>query len=344
MELIMGYTRILTIDGGGIRGIIPAQILVVLEKMLQKYSNRQDASIGDYFDLIAGTSTGGILTSIYLCPDKNNPSKTKFRAKDAVSLYCENGNDIFSNSIIRKFLTLFGILRPTYSPKQLEATLDKYFEGTRLSELYKPCLITSYDIKKHSTVFFNKLSAIKSDNHDFLIKDVARATSSAPTYFPVAKINSINQLDYSLIDGGVFANNPALCAYAEASKLDGNPTIEDMLILSLGTGAFSSEYDYKKAKTWGKIKWVIPLINILMSGESETVDYQLKTLFKSINKPDNYLRINPSLRGYGNGVYEMDNACKDNIELLKKIGFDTANSYFYELDRFSRLLVSNNLK
>jgi patatin-like phospholipase/acyl hydrolase len=144
---------------------------------------------------------------------------------------------------------------------------------------------------------------------------------------------------YSLIDGGVFANNPALCAYAEASKLYGNPTIENMLILSLGTGSYQSEYKYEKVKNWGKIQWAVPLIKILMSGVSETVDYQLRVIYKSMNKQDNYLRIQPSLDRKDKSVYDMDNALPQNINLLKKIGADTANDYFTKLDSFARILV-----
>lgn len=336
--------RILSIDGGGIRGIIPGQILVVLEKLLQKYSGLADAKIADYFDMIAGTSTGGILTSIYLCPDKINPKRAKYSAADAVQLYTQNGRFIFNTSFFHKFFNLFGLFKPLYSADMLEELLNNYFGKVKVSELVKPCLITSYDIKSHSAIFFNKLSAIKNNNHDFLLKDIARATSAAPTYFPVANIKSINYLAYSLIDGGVFANNPALCAYAEASKLGTSTNLNDMLILSLGTGAYGSEYKYRNATNWGRIEWVIPIINVMMSGVSETVDYQLNVLFKSINKSDNYLRINPSLMGFGRSVYEMDNASTQNINLLKKIGCDTADAYFTRLDNFAKMLVHEQMK
>jgi len=90
--------RILSIDGGGIRGILPGQLLVELEKKLQTISGNSSARIADYFDMIAGTSTGGILTCLYLYPDKKNPSRPLFTAKEAVDLYLENGGGGFIRS------------------------------------------------------------------------------------------------------------------------------------------------------------------------------------------------------------------------------------------------------
>ena len=378
----MSMTRILSIDGGGIRGIIPGQILVTLEKLLQKHSNRKDARIADYFDLIAGTSTGGILSIIYLCPDHNNPGKPKFTAYDAVRLYSEHGHFIFKSSVLQRFLSLFGLIGGKYSSKNFDLLLNDYFGDAKLSDLLKPCLITAYDVRTHSTVFFNKMNAAHSYRRDFLLKDLARATSAAPTYFPAANIHSIASVqsnssnpaitarsfitsifpesprdskasasplykattsNYSLIDGGVFASNPTLCAYTEATKLDGNPGIEDMLILSLGTGAFKPDPQNKNVANWGILQWAIPLFNIIMSGVSETVDYQINLLYKSLNKSDQYLRIQPSLKGLGKNIHEMDNTTPSNISLLKKIGIDVSNSYYTKLDNFAKLLVFHEM-
>ncbi|MEG0387452.1 MAG: patatin-like phospholipase family protein, partial [Niameybacter sp.] len=76
--------RILSIDGGGIRGIIPATILVAFESYLKQYSGNSETTIADYVDLIAGTSTGGILTALYICPDPKNPTKSRFSAQEAL--------------------------------------------------------------------------------------------------------------------------------------------------------------------------------------------------------------------------------------------------------------------
>ena len=94
--------RILSIDGGGIRGIIPGQVLVALEKRLKGLSDDPTARIGDYFDLIAGTSTGGILTCLYLCPHPDQPTRPRFSAEEAVALYFERGAKIFDIPIWHK--------------------------------------------------------------------------------------------------------------------------------------------------------------------------------------------------------------------------------------------------
>jgi uncharacterized protein len=363
----MSMTRILSIDGGGIRGIIPGQVLVTLEKLLQKHSNRKDARIADYFDLIAGTSTGGILSLIYLCPDNANQVKSKFTAGDAVKLYSEHGGFIFKASALQRFLSLCGLISGKYSTKNFELLLDHYLGDAKLSDLLKPCLITAYDVRTHHTIFFNKMNAVHTNRRDFYLKDIARATSAAPTYFPTANISSIPYIrptpsmtfmpsippksprnsissppttNYSLIDGGVFANNPTLCAYAEATKLDGNPGLEDMLFLSLGTGAFEPDTLNNNIPNWGVLQWALPLFNIMMSGVSETVDYQISQLYKSLNKSDQYLRIQPSLKGLGKAIHEMDNTSDSNIVLLKKIGIDISNSYYTRLDNFAKLLVA----
>lgn len=100
--------RILSIDGGGIRGILPGQILVRLEELLQEHDPQ--ARLADYFDFMAGTSTGGILACLYLFPDSEHPGRPLFSAKDAVDLYLERGDDIFDISLWRKIRSDAGTL------------------------------------------------------------------------------------------------------------------------------------------------------------------------------------------------------------------------------------------
>ena len=176
-------TRILSIDGGGIRGIIPGQILVALEEKLRKKVKDPDARIADYFDLIAGTSTGGILACAHLCPDPKKPSRPKFDAQQVVGLYLERGDEIFSIPTFHKLKTLNGTSDEKYPSAELEDALNDYFGETKLSQLLKPCLITSYDIKRRQGHFFTQRDAIRNPGWDYYIKDVSRATSAAPTFF-----------------------------------------------------------------------------------------------------------------------------------------------------------------
>ncbi|HVA98307.1 MAG TPA: patatin-like phospholipase family protein [Bacteroidia bacterium] len=315
------YTRILSIDGGGIRGILPGQILVALEKKIQEKAQNPSARLADYFDFIAGTSTGGILTCIYLCPDDNN--RPLFSAENAVNLYLQSGSGIFKSNLGKKIESFGGLRDEKYPAKTLEKLLLTYLRDIKLSQLLRPCIITSYDIFNRNTHFFTQHDAKAKPGYDYFLRDVARATSAAPTYFEPALIKSMSEVSYPLIDGGVFANNPALCAYAEVRQVFKNEntkkgiTAKDMFMLSIGTGQVRKPYKYSKAKGWGSIGWVEPVLDIMMSGASDTVDFQLMQLFDAANVSENYIRIVPE---FGMASSDMDDVKPENLIALKEAG------------------------
>lgn len=331
--------RILSIDGGGIRGIIPGQILVILEEKLKEKTGNVDARIADYFDLIAGTSTGGILTCAYLTPADQilgHELRPKFTASQVVDLYLKRGGDIFNVPFGLKLRTIGGILDEMFPVSELEKALNDYFGDTRLSHLLKPCLITSYDIKRRQGHFFTQHDAKKNKGWDFLVRDVGRATSAAPTYFECSDIKSLTEVSYPLIDGGVFVNNPTMCAFAEVFN-EYKTLPEQMVILSLGTGYSKKEYDYQKAKDWGMIEWVKPLIDIMMSGVSEVVDFQLKQMFEAVGAKGQYFRINTELPI--DVSPDMDDASSKNLLALKELGTYTAQNFDDELNAIVELIV-----
>jgi patatin-like phospholipase/acyl hydrolase len=336
-------TRILSIDGGGIRGILPGQILVALEAKLQKLDKNKDARIADYFDLIAGTSTGGILTCMYLSPSTENPGRPRFTAERAVELYLDRGDEIFDISFWHKIKSGAGITDEKYSEKEIEEALDDYLGELKLSELLKPCLVTSYDIKNRKGHFFRSHKAKKDQAYNFLVKEAARATSAAPTYFEVARVKAEDKKLYPLIDGGVFVNNPALCAYSEARSIKFDefrekPKASNMMILSLGTGGADKKYEYKKAKDWGAVQWIVPIIDIMMAGVADTVDYQLNQIYDAVGKPDQYVRLDPKLYTADSG---MDNASAENLDALKSDGERNAKDFDSKLEDFARMLIAN---
>ncbi|MEG4044437.1 MULTISPECIES: patatin-like phospholipase family protein [unclassified Microcoleus] len=340
------YTRILSIDGGGIRGIIPAQVLVSVESKLQQKSGNPDARIADYFDLIAGTSAGGILTCIYLCPDAENPSRPRWAAQDAVNFSIKSGRDVFQTSLWQKVRSLDGLRDEKYPSDPLEKLFWENFRDCKLSELLKPCLISSYDIERRKAHFFDQIDAQKCPAEDYFIRDIARATSAAPSYFEVSKLYSFSNECYALIDGGVFANNPALCAYAEVrnkftipdDRSDKGPTAKDMVILSLGTGEAQKKFAYEKVKNWGQVEWVEPLINIMMTGVAETVNYQLIQIYDAVERPNQYLRITPDLSH--EQPLPIDDASEDKISDLLRIGKEQAEKNNEQLDNFIDLLLA----
>ncbi|MCW6050648.1 patatin-like phospholipase family protein [Microcoleus sp. A2-C5] len=340
------YTRILSIDGGGIRGIIPAQVGVSLETKLQQKSGNPNARIADYFDLIAGTSAGGILTCIYLCPDTENPSRPRWTAQDAVNFSIKSGREVFKSSFWQKLKSIDGLIDEKYPSDALEKFFLEHFKDCQLSQLLKPCLITSYDIERRKANFFNQIDAKKYPEADYFIRDITRATSAAPSYFESPKIYSLTNESYALIDGGVFANNPALCAYAEVrNKLkipderpERGPTAKDMVILSLGTGQAQKKFPYEEVKNWGQVEWVEPLINIMMTGVSETINYQMLQIYDAVERPNQYLRISPDLSH--EQPLPIDDASEKKISELVRIGKEQAEKYNERLDELIDLLLA----
>ena len=345
----MKKIRILSVDGGGIRGVLPGTILAQLEKILQRLST-SERKLGDYFDMIAGTSTGGILACIYLMP--GDDGKAKFSAQDAVDLYIKNGHEIFDRTTAQKFSSVGGILHQKYSHDALYNLLTTYFGDVTLDKLIKPSLITSYNISDRNAIFFTSADARTDDIYNFYVRDVARATSAAPTYFSPAHIESMNKQIFSLVDGGMFANNPALCAYAEARKINfsklfndpqrkDKPTAADMLMVSMGTGSVKKRYRYDDFKHAGEIKWLEPVIDILMSGNSETVAYQLTQMYLTLEPENqkNYYRLEPGLK---EACSEMDEATPENINNLYQAGLAFVHENINMLEEIAKKILDND--
>ncbi|MBW3128751.1 patatin-like phospholipase family protein [Hymenobacter profundi] len=331
--------KILSIDGGGIRGIIPGQVLVALEQKLQQRSGNAQARLADFFDFVAGTSTGGILTCLYLSPAAEDPTKARFSAQQAVDLYVENGSAIFDVSLWQKVRSGNGLTDEKYDDAALRRVLDRHFGSLKLSQLLRPCLIPAYDITARQEFFFTQHDARRhGPAYDFLLKDVCRATAAAPTYFEAALTPALDGKAYPLIDGGVFANNPALCAYAEVRNAASNPTTEDMLLVSLGTGQVDKPYPYHKAKDWGKVEWPKPLIDILMSGGAAVTDYQTKRIFSAAGKGSQYFRLQTT--DLGAASPDLDNASPANLRALVQLGRAAATTHDADLNRIVDLLLT----
>lgn len=332
--------KILTIDGGGIRGIIPGMVLVCLEEKLQKATKNPNARISDFFDFVAGTSTGGILTCLILAPEMDKKSGklgARFSAKEAVQLYLNNGKKIFPDSWAKCLLSNIGLIDEKYDYEGLEDAMNKYLKDLKLSELLKPCLIASYNIQNRSTHFFGQHKAkLYGDAYDFYVKDVCRATSAAPSYFEAAQIKSCTDIHYALIDGGIFANNPSLCAYAEMRKSKGLPSAKDMFMVSLGTGSTKKAYMVDDIKDKATLTIVPYLIDMMMSGVADATDFQLQKMFQTVGD-GHYYRIQPNNLIGAN--HEMDDASDANLRNLQSLGEHTANAFRDELDEIVNTLI-----
>jgi patatin-like phospholipase/acyl hydrolase len=299
------WYRVLSIDGGGIRGIIPAMVLDTLEQQTGKPTHQ-------LFDLIAGTSTGGIL-ALGLTRPALEGGGAMFSAEQLVRLYEEHGRKIFSPNLTGP------MLEEKYSVRGLEAVLDQFFGDTPLKAAVGAVMVTAYDIERRRPLVFKSRTAAstspKSQRHDFLMKEVARATSAAPTYFEPARIKVPGTQDYlPLIDGGVFANNPALCAYVEAFKLKSKE--QKVVIVSLGTGEQTHPLMYNEVKNWGLMHWARSIVDIVMDGVSDDVQYLTAHL---LDEADRLHRFQLKL---DERTSPMDNASPENIKALKLLAED----------------------
>jgi patatin-like phospholipase/acyl hydrolase len=347
--------KILAIDGGGIRGIIPAMILAEIEK-------RTGQKIAHLFDMIAGTSTGGILALGLSKPDPKSPNEPHYSARDLREIYEKDGSKIFplddwkkwskgweemlvNTSVLKRinpFCVHERLSQPKYLVTSIEEILKSYFGDTYLQDSLTNTLITSYDIENRCPKIFCRSSAKEDACKDFLMRDVALATSAAPTYFKPAHIQSrAGQKDddrrkyYTLVDGGVFANNPTMYAYADAMHT--HPDEKEFLIVSLGTGEYTRSFSYEEAIHWGLLRWAQPLLSITFDGVSDSVDYQIKQLISE----GRYYRFQTELK---NVPDEMDNANSDNIEKLRGLANKLIDDEQDSLEKLCNLLQESREK
>jgi patatin-like phospholipase/acyl hydrolase len=321
---------VLALDGGGIRGIIPALILAEIERRTKK-------PISALFDLIAGTSTGGILALGLSLPGPNG--KPAHTASSLISFYDEEGPSIFSRSVWHRVHAVGDAFEEKYPVLHLESVLEYYFGEAKLSSALNELLISSYEIERRLPWFFKRHAAReKGGDYDLPMKLIARATSAAPTYFAPVRIKTMNGPDdyYALIDGGVYANNPAMCAYVEARCLYRDR--DDFLVVSLGTGGLTRRLPCSDAEGWGLLGWARPILGVVFDGVSGTVDYQLRQLLPEIEKNPRYFRFQVRL---DEGNDDMDDASRTNLRVLHLIGEQLIKDNDAALDNLCTQLVSN---
>ena len=285
--------RILSIDGGGIRGLIPALVLAHLEEATGR-------RVSELFDLIVGTSTGGILACALARGDENGVPL--YSALDLADLYRERGQDVFSGSTWDRIRTLGGVLDELYDHEELEAVLHHYLGDSLLSESLTHVMVTSYDIERRQTVFFKSW---RDRFEQVRALDACRATSAAPTYFEPAHVDLDGDVR-TLVDGGVFINSPAVSAYAEAIKLFPG---EQFQMLSLGTGELTRTIHKEDADGWGKAGWLLPLLSCMFDGMADAADHQMR-LFLG----EQYQRLQLTLMGAND---DMDDATPENLLKLE---------------------------
>ncbi|KAI5061224.1 hypothetical protein GOP47_0023729 [Adiantum capillus-veneris] len=326
-------TCILSIDGGGIRGVIPATILLFFEQQLQILDG-PDVRIADYFDVIAGTSTGGIIGGILSAP--NEKGRPLFKAEDIMKFYTEEGPKIFARRGVPLITQLVG---PKHDGDVLENILDKNLKDLKMKDTLSDLLIPTFDIKLMQPAYFSTSEAQHDESKNAYVRDVLRGTSAAPTYFAPHIFNTTTSSGqtraFNLVDGGVGINNPAHLSIAhtlynrvkgEGGEVSTAIDIEgyrNLLVLSLGTGKVVKSYNASDAANWGILSWVlkdgqVPVMDIVSECSADVVDYNLSVLFSILQRPENYLRIQAF--GISKEVQTLDNVASDNIQKLRDIG------------------------
>src|SRR2546423_10793777 len=177
-----GRFRILSVDGGGLRGLVPALLLLELEQRLERLTG-QRRPLSDYFHLFAGTSTGGLISLGLTARHPNKPGQPSMDGEQLVRLYRDRGPEIFPPRW-RPLRTLRGLVIPKFSNRALRRAVEEEIGTSPLSTALRDLVITSYDMTDHTPRFFKRWTAGQSGRPDPTMADAAMATASAPTYLP----------------------------------------------------------------------------------------------------------------------------------------------------------------
>jgi patatin-like phospholipase/acyl hydrolase len=267
--------KVLAIDGGGIRGLIPALVLTEIERRTQR-------RIGDLVDLIAGTSTGAIVACALAKPEP-------LSAQRIAELYVEEGPQIFDRSLLKQITSVGGFVDERYESSGLVAALNRWLGPAQLGDARPPVLLTAYDLERRRALFLRD---------GMSMVDAAHASSAAPSYFEPVQVDGA-----TLVDGGVFATNPAVCAYAQVAG-------ELQLLLSLGTGEHTRPLPFEQVRNWGQLQWARPILDVVFDGTADAVDLQLSALLG-----DGYVRLQTPLDEASD---DLDDTSPGNLAALRR--------------------------
>jgi patatin-like phospholipase/acyl hydrolase len=298
--------RILSIDGGGMRGLIPALVLEHLEAL----TGRPIASL---FDLVAGTSTGGVMTLLLTRPGADG--RPHYTAKDVVGLYTEHGRELFHADAAYQQESKGGLVLPKYPSSSVVGTLSTYLGDAEMKDALTDLFVTAYDLDRRRPFFFERVRARRpSGSGNFRMLDAARATCAFPSMFPgVEARNVAGTRTYHLVDGGIVSANPAALAYARAKALFGEGAA--VVMVSLGTGDYEAPLPFDQVQNWGLMNWAPRLPDTLFDGANHGVDYTMEEVLRS----SEYFRFQVTLPAANEGT---DDSTPQNLEGLRRIVAD----------------------
>ncbi len=299
---------ILSLDGGGIRGAATTQFLSKVEAKLQKEHGK---SIRDCVDFYAGTSTGSIIALALATTDMTMQEINElYNYKNAQKIFSEN----------KGIFEIDGINAPKFEAKGKTKVLKKNLKDAKIKDIPagKHILAVTYAIEKRRPVV---IKSTKDKYLNLLSYKVADASSAAPTYFPTKEVEmGPDKHEYWLIDGGVIANNPTMCAISEARRTWPDESLDRMRVLSVGTGFMSKKINGPKSQKWGALQWMTEGHLMEVLGDEKVVAYQAMTIMDQ----GSYIRVNARLEKQPGLPYPpddaMDDVSKTNIIKLKELG------------------------
>jgi len=301
--------RILSMDGGGIRGIIIAVILVAIEKLTGK-------QIWELFDLIAGNSTAALLA---VALTRRGPDgRARYTAQQALDLYLNRGKYIFKKSLMYEIIH-FILGGGRYSVSGINTELQDAFGDSLFGDALTKCMVVTYDMKAVETYFIKSWDPVDAKVPAWI---AARGSSAAPTYFDPISIEALGGT--TTIDGGVTINSPADCAFAEALELmDQEGERFPVFVVSIGTGTLKKPANVDKVDRYHVWDWAGALPDIFITSSGETVDYKMRKIVKAFNDllPCQlgrlYFRFQTELPAAN---ADMDNVDPSNMESLMALG------------------------
>lgn len=271
--------RILVLEGGGAEGIIPLHVLTYMEKASGK-------PISQLFDIIAATSTGAIIAAALTRPAEPGSNKPYYSAQQVLNFYNANIPYIFSTSFSYKVFTLWGILGPKYNPEHLRKVLEDHStKDQTLRDLILPVVIPCYSLDENQPFVFQSHDL----DHNYYVTDVLQGVTAAPSIFPPVKIYSTDhKVNHIIVDGSMFANNPAFTGLVHAMQLAPQ---QQYIIVELGTGNQAYNFKYNKVRTWGVVGWFRTFITLFIQADQSYINREVKLLTKIYPDRLGYYRI-----------------------------------------------------
>ncbi len=276
--------------------------------MLEYIEKETGKRIADLFDVIAGTSTGAILTLGLTILKGDKPAYT---AKELKSIYFNYGKQIFKKSILSVCHHLISLGAIRYDIQNLKKVVESYFGKATLREIQKDIIIPAYDLRNRKAVFFETQYAKNEEQYNYKLVDIICAAAAAPTYFrPYSLNNSM------FVDAGIYANNSAV--YGMIELLERTHDCRDALVVSLGTGQYLPKYKKNEIDSWGLMMWARRIIDIGMTGQSQMADYQLNNFLNMDKKKEDYHYHRFQIKLPKNYM-QMDNIKPENLRGLERL-------------------------